>query len=462
MESKSDGSLDSVLTRFFAELAPRLEVARDLGRELDRKLAQQFNILDYLRDDELGLSRIIADLLNPKARHGQGTLFLQTLLSLEGLKNARDWPDLDRSQISVVVERRITSDRRIDISVHIDGTDGQTHCLAIENKPYADDQENQVKDYLDYLERKYCDRFLLIYLSPTGEGPLKRSIHRKELAAKWKDRFAIMPYRGGQEDQAEEFDALRLPHSLAEWLRECRENCEVDRLRWFLRDAEIFCQRTFGGQGMATNSERKATFDFVLSNPSNLKTALAVSESWPDVRDHVCEKFLKRLCHRIEKRLKENATLREFADDMQVGHTYKGGHGQSRICLYWDCGARYEVEQSDSDQRTSIRLESGAKGPNGWYIGVLSPMSVDEMANGDKERRQRLVIELKNKFDRGKKESWWPWWEGVDEDKSNWNSLVPDLHQECEGQGGEITRYFVDKFTEIAEKAIPVINGIEG
>ena len=67
--------------------------------------------------------------------------------------------------------------------------------------------------------------------------------------------------------------------------------------------------------------------------------------------DHVCEKFLKRLCHRIEKRLKENATLREFADDMQIGHTYKGGHGQSRICLYWDCGARYEVEQSDSDQR---------------------------------------------------------------------------------------------------------------
>ena len=88
-------------------------------------------------------------------------------------------------------------------------------------------------------------------------------------------------------------------------------------------------------------------------------------------------------------------------------------------------------------------------------------MSVDEMANGDKERRQRLVIELKNKLDRGKKDSWWPWWEGVDEDKSNWNSLVPDLHQECEEQGGEITRYFVDKFTEIAEKAIPVINDIE-
>ena len=448
--------------RFFAELAPRLEMARDLGRELDRKLAEQFNILDYLRDDELGLSRIIADLLNPKARHGQGTLFLQTLLSLEGLKNTRHWPGLDRNQISVVVERKITANRRIDISVHIGGTDGQTYCLAIENKPYAGDQGNQVKDYLDYLERKYCDRFLLIYLSPTGEGPSERSIHRKELAAKWKDRFTIMPYRGGQEDQAEKSGAFRIPHSLSDWLGECRKNCEVDRLRWFLRDAEIFCQRTFGGQAVTIDSERKATFDFVLSDLSNLKTALTVSESWPDVRDHVCGKFLKRLCSQIETAVKEHEKLKEFVGGMQVGHTYKGERGRSSIRLYRDCWARDEVEPSDLNQRTSIRLQTGAKGPNGWYIGVASPMSVYEMANGDKERRQRLVRELKSELGRGQEESWWPWWEWVDEDKRNWNSLVPDLHQEYEGKDDKITRYFVDKFIGIAEKAIPVINGIEG
>ena len=51
------------------------EMARDLERKLGRKLAPRFNNLDYLRDDELGLSRIIADLLNPKASHGQGVLF---------------------------------------------------------------------------------------------------------------------------------------------------------------------------------------------------------------------------------------------------------------------------------------------------------------------------------------------------------------------------------------------------
>ena len=457
MESKSDESLDSVLTRFFAELAPRLETARDLERELDRKLAQRFNVLDYLRDDELGLSRIIADLLNPKARHGQGTLFLQTLLSLEGLKTTQHWPGLDRNQISVVVERKIAANRRIDISVHIGGTDGQTYCLAIENKPYAGDQENQVKDYLDYLKREYCDRFLLIYLSPTGVGPSERSIHRKELA-KWKDRFAIMPYRGGQEDQAEEFDAFRIPHSLSDWLGECRKNCEVDRLRWFLRDAETFCQQRLGDQAVITDRKKKATFDFVLSNSSNLKTALAVSESWPDVRNHVCKKFLNQ----IETAVKEHEKLKEFADSMKVGHMYAGEHGPSHIWLYRDCWTRYEVDPSDLNQHTSIRLQTGAKGPNGWYIGVSSPMSVDEMADGDTGRRQRLVRELKNKLGRGKEESWWPWWDWVDEDKGNWNSLVPDLHQECKDNDGEITRYFVDKFTEIAEKAIPVINGIKG
>ena len=40
--------------------------------------------------------------------------------------------------------------------------------------------------------------------------------------------------------------------------------------------------------------------------------------------------------------------------------------------------------------------------------------------------------------------------------------LSPDLHQECKEQSDEITKYFVDKFTEIAVKAIPVINYIEG
>ena len=42
--------------RFFAELTPRLERARVRAAELDRELAPRFNVFDYVRNDELGLS----------------------------------------------------------------------------------------------------------------------------------------------------------------------------------------------------------------------------------------------------------------------------------------------------------------------------------------------------------------------------------------------------------------------
>ena len=449
--------------RFFAELAPRLKMARDLESELDRNLAQRFNVLDYLRVDESGLSRIIADLLNPKASHGQGTLFLQKLLGVAGLRNTRHWPDLDRSRrILVAREQPTHDDRRIDISVQIDGASGEPYCLAIENKPYAGDQENQVKDYLEYLRQKYRERFLLIYISRTGEGPSEWSIHKTELE-EWKGRFAIMPYYRGQEEQEDKFyDAFRIPHSLADWLGECRKNCEVDRLRWFLRDAETFCQQRFGGQAMTTNSERKAARDFVLSNPSNLNTALTVSESWPDVKEQVCKEFLNRLCSRIETAVKENKKLKEFAGDIRIDYKYEDKAWESGVSLYRECWIQYPKGQQ-LHRRTSINLSNEHPGPNGWGFSVSSPMNREEMTGEFKERRQRLDTKLVSAFGCGRITPWCPWWwDKVDEDKKNWSSRVSDLHQECKEQSDEITKYFVDKFTEIAVKAIPVINDIEG
>ena len=76
------------LRSFLDGLKPQLEWARlahGVESELDRQMARQFNVLDYVRTSELGLSKIIADLLNPNATHGQGTLFLDVLL--RGLKH---------------------------------------------------------------------------------------------------------------------------------------------------------------------------------------------------------------------------------------------------------------------------------------------------------------------------------------------------------------------------------------
>ncbi len=143
-----------------AELTPHLHAARRVERELDRHLARRFNVFKYLRTDELGLSRIIADLLDPTADHGQGTLFLQAMLDVlpetRGLSgNIRESAT---KQIKVIVERQLPNNRRIDINLEFPTGDGP-YCLAFENKPYAEDQPGQITDYLKFLKKNYGDRF---------------------------------------------------------------------------------------------------------------------------------------------------------------------------------------------------------------------------------------------------------------------------------------------------------------
>ena len=234
-------------SEFFSNLTHRITTARRVERELDRRLARRFNVLDYLQTDELGLSKIIADLLDPRASHGQGSLFLERFFSL--LSEHVDFGkcvSLDRAHISVAVEEEITEQRRIDVFVQI--VEGESvHVLAIENKPFAGDQPRQVHDYLHYLRERCGNQFSLIYLSPRGEGPSEESVALAELRSNWTERFRILSYAGMSETlRDDQFGQVRISQvSLVDWLRACQRECEVDRLRWFLGDVANFCQREF-------------------------------------------------------------------------------------------------------------------------------------------------------------------------------------------------------------------------
>ena len=203
---------------FFDRLGTRLEAAREIERELDRRLAQRFNVFDYIRTDELGLSRVIAELLDPHGRDGQGSLFLRLMPVVGELVGTERVPDDD--EISVALERVIPTQRRIDVSVEI-RVDGQLYCLAIENKPYTRDRKDQVKDYLEFLSDEYGGNFILVYLSPKGDGPSEESILESELR-RWSARFETMPYWQPTTTGSRP--------SLAQWFGECRRSCDVDRL----------------------------------------------------------------------------------------------------------------------------------------------------------------------------------------------------------------------------------------
>ena len=235
-------------TEFFANLAHRIDTTRRQEQDLDRRLAHRFNVFDCLEIGELGLSKIIAELFDPTRLHGQGAFFLERFISM--LRNSADLGSrfcLGNPNISVKAEAQITDHQRIDVLVRFDFAE-ESHALAIENKPFANDREDQIRNYLNYLDKWFGCNFLLVYLSPRGEPPSTASITPYELKNKWASRFSILSYslpKGKQ--QQDEYTQYRIAQfSFADWVRNCRRDCEVDRLRWVLGDLADFCQLKFG------------------------------------------------------------------------------------------------------------------------------------------------------------------------------------------------------------------------
>ena len=356
--------------RLLQELTPHLYAARAVDRELNRHLARSFNAFRYLRDDELGLSRIIADLLDPDGEHGQGATYLEAMLELLQVT-----PGASDSSRSRVVTERGFGGRFIDITVDIPTESGR-FCLAFENKPSAGDQHRQCVDYLESLREKYGERFLLVYLPPRFRMPADTSLPLADYRKHWTKHFRVLPYvaddaphgddgpsdvDGGAlvppdsgaddapgadnaegakdgapaedhaptEEDATDHEATT-PHtaavvgdgaSLADWFGTCCSLSEAERLRWFLREAQLYCRKRFGDSTM-TDTEARYIREYLDQNPRHLHAAFAVHRAWPAVKDDVCRRFLEHLRDRVEKQVREE--FREMTGDLDIGCHYGG------------------------------------------------------------------------------------------------------------------------------------------
>lgn len=133
-------------------------------------------------------SNIISFLIDPEEIHNHpeyGTKFLQ-LLKKKGL-------NITGEKICNTVREDSTDDlRRIDIFVET-----ENEYIIIENKVYADDQDNQIHDYIEYVKEKYSadEKVFVVYLNPRGYEPSEKSISPEELAnLKNEKRFITLSY----------------------------------------------------------------------------------------------------------------------------------------------------------------------------------------------------------------------------------------------------------------------------
>ncbi len=404
--------------------------------ELDRHLARRFNVFKYLRTDELGLSRIIADLLDPAAEHGQGTLFLRA--TLDAIPETRTLSGTIQESatdpIKVVTERQITGGRRIDISVDIP-TSGEPFCLAFENKPYAEDQPDQIIDYLNFLQGEYGSRFLLVYVPPYEREP-DESAFPLEARQRWRGNFRVMPYSGSD-------------ISLEAWIENCRKRCETERLNWFFRQAQTFCRQQFGGSNLTTDAESREIRAYLSENPGHLQAALVIHDAWPLVRTQICESFLEHLRDQVENQL--NIDLNQSADGLHV------------ICRF-EGDKRYSTELSirkDDWVPYSIKLQSGSRGTIWWQWGISCAIPLAGMSDQEKKLRAAVKSALtRHGLTVGEDdEHHWPQRQWVPRFE-NWHQLAPELDSEVKGTGSDITNFYVDGLLRMAEFAVPAIDEV--
>ena len=424
---------------FFATLNARLDIARSAAKVLDRELAHRFNVFDFVDTSENGLSKIIRYLLDDGS-HGQGTQFLRALL--KGVQ--RDGWALEGCRISATTEQEAAG-RRIDIVVEISSGRGRC-CLAIENKPYASDQPKQLLSYFEYLDSKYGDDFLLVYLSRVGEAPSESSLPRGELD-RMSSRFRILPYVRRQEDAWKDgLDYVRSrEYSLVEWLEECRKLCEVDRVRWFLRDGERFCRQEFGEKTMSTDSEMQQVEEFVGTNPDYVRTAATVVSAWPRIRRRVIEEFTDALHRRIKGQAERGDGVSGDVEFLRLSE--KEAYGLALTRGIW---------RAKHGRRAQIALVSENSGLDRWFFGVRQATADEGKLVG------RLTEALGRKSGGDPNWHWWKWTEYRD-----WTVHVPQLAEELRQrtndtvEGGRIMAYHVDQFLSIVEKALPVLDSLE-
>lgn len=141
--------------------------------DIARITGENFNIFSVMSmesNERYTHSAIIGELLNPKGKHGQGSIFLKLFFEEISYLNSIHNFDFDSTQ--VILEEFIG--RRNDNSNFSGFIDivlkDRNNVIVIENKIYAGDQDEQLKRY-----KNYYPNCTLLYLNLFGSQPTRES-----------------------------------------------------------------------------------------------------------------------------------------------------------------------------------------------------------------------------------------------------------------------------------------------
>lgn len=283
--------MDNVQT-LVNKVSRKLEALETAQSLYGRQLSPQFSIFDYINTDELGLSKIIGDLLNPKGSHGQQESFLRLFIEhcLPRLyQQESPWQAfIDHlKHTSVHLEEQTgksDSLRRMDIYLR-NQVKGQSYGICIENKPYAADQRNQLTDYALELDKRQHSSWHIIYISEHSDAPSEYSV-KAETLKEWTEQGRFTAVRFSQ---------------LIKWLKACQVECQNHSVNEFIIQFIKFIQKQF--MGIEDMNEDNAVLDIINQSPESIDASIKIANNVYHMKKQLIEKLkkdLKNLCAKCE------------------------------------------------------------------------------------------------------------------------------------------------------------------
>ncbi|MGE4455993.1 MAG: PD-(D/E)XK nuclease family protein [Arcobacteraceae bacterium] len=143
----------------------------------EKETGENFNIFQTLNlaTDEVRISSLIAEFLNPLGTHKQGYKYLDIFLEILYEKNP-NFVNERFTKEDISKDARVSTEQfhivknigsRIDIIIEND-----KYAIVIENKIEAGDQDNQL---WRYYQSKKDKKVMLVYLTKNGDNPNKKS-----------------------------------------------------------------------------------------------------------------------------------------------------------------------------------------------------------------------------------------------------------------------------------------------
>ena len=340
------------------------------------ELAPNFSPLHYVRVDEVALSSIFADLLNPLGSHGQRESYLRLFLDHLGLS---DVPTPAR--VEVHTEFELANRRRIDVLLEC-----PNFVIAIENKPWASDQEKQLLDYSTHVERRASGLrpWRLVYLC--NHEPTERSIPP--------ERRADLLRRGNLIETTYQW--------VTSWLDECAKTTKALQVRVFLAELRKYIHTEINGQ-MRMN-EASEISDLILQTTDNIEAAIAIERSVTRMK----ASLLKELQRSVDEQLKGLSMPIKANWDEGIFEWFKAYSG-------------FGFKLSE-DQHIYLRFEFDRTNLVGFFWGLAR---TDISVPNERVRWERIADIMANRFGAAHSSPWWPWYSEIpdnhfDASFSNW------------------------------------------